>query len=106
MLRLSIIRSRGAKPDIEEVNAEASMEYLLKPAGFVRGGRGEATDDDWGHSRARIELDPDQFNETALQGLSDFSHAEVVYVFDRVTDDEIVTGARHPRGRKDWPKIG
>jgi tRNA (Thr-GGU) A37 N-methylase len=30
----------------------------------------------------------------------------VVYVFDKVTDDEIVTGARHPRGNKAWPRIG
>ncbi len=82
------------------------MEFHMKPVGFVRGGRPEATDDDWGRSRARIELDPAGFDETALQGLADFSHAEIVYVFDRVTDAEITTGARHPRGRQDWPKIG
>ena len=28
------------------------------------------------------------------------------FVFDKVGDDEIVTGARHPRGNTDWPKIG
>ena len=27
-------------------------------------------------------------------------------MFDKVTDDQIVSGARHPRGRTDWPKIG
>ena len=27
-------------------------------------------------------------------------------MFDRVSDDKIVSGARHPRGRADWPKIG
>ena len=27
-------------------------------------------------------------------------------MFDRVTDDQVVTGARHPRGNKDWPKVG
>jgi len=29
-----------------------------------------------------------------------------VFVFDRVGDDEIERGARHPRGRTDWPEIG
>jgi tRNA (adenine37-N6)-methyltransferase len=74
--------------------------------GHVRGGRDAPDDDDWGKSRARIELDASRFGPEALAGLSDFSHAEVVFVFDRVSDEEITTGARHPRGRADWPKIG
>jgi tRNA (adenine37-N6)-methyltransferase len=82
------------------------MAFTMKPVGHVLGGRSEAIDDQWGASRARISLDPTQFDDTALAGLDAFSHVEIVYVFDRVTDDEIVTGARHPRGRKDWPKIG
>ena len=38
--------------------------------------------------------------------LDSFSHAEIVYVFDRVGEDQIVTGARHPRGNTAWPRIG
>lgn len=79
---------------------------MIEPIGFVRGGRTEAVDDDWGASRARIELDPARFTPDALLGLDAFSHAEVIFVFDRVGDDEIEYGARHPRGRKDWPKVG
>lgn len=82
------------------------MEFTMKAVGRVQGGRNEAIDDNWGASRARITLDPAQFDETALAGLGGFSHAEIVYVFDRVRNDEIVKGARHPRGRTDWPKIG
>ncbi|HUO92465.1 MAG TPA: SAM-dependent methyltransferase [Rhizomicrobium sp.] len=82
------------------------MEFTVRPVGHVEGGRGEAVDDNWGASRARITLDPAQFDATALVGLDGFSHAEIVYVFDRVTDAEIVKSARHPRGRTDWPKIG
>jgi tRNA-Thr(GGU) m(6)t(6)A37 methyltransferase TsaA len=82
------------------------MEFQMKAVGFVKGGRDEATDDNWGASRARVELDAVEFDDTALEGLGGFSHAEIVYVIDRVTDAEIVKGARHPRGRKDWPKIG
>ncbi len=29
-----------------------------------------------------------------------------MFVFDRVTPDEIEHRARHPRGRKDWPLVG
>jgi tRNA-Thr(GGU) m(6)t(6)A37 methyltransferase TsaA len=82
------------------------MEYTMKPVAWVRGGRADPIDDDWGASRAVLQLDPDKFDDSSLAGLEAFSHAEIVYVFDRVTDDEIVAGARHPRGRADWPKIG
>ena len=82
------------------------MDFTLYPVGHVSGGRADPIDDDWGKSRAFIELDAARFDETALSGLNQFSHAEIVFVFDRVSDDEIVSGARHPRGRTDWPKIG
>ena len=82
------------------------MNFIMTPVGHVRGGRSDPIDDDWGASRAIVELDAARFDATALSGLDQFSHAEIVFVFDRVGDDEIVSGARHPRGRTDWPKIG
>ncbi len=82
------------------------MSIVMTPIGRVEGGRDVPEDDDWGGSRARIVLDPERFDDEALMGLETFSHAEIVYVFDKVTDDQIVTGARHPRGNKAWPKIG
>lgn len=81
------------------------MSITLEPVGHVRGGRTQATDDDWGASRARIELAA-HISDEALAGLTDFSHAEVIFVFDQVADDQIVTGARHPRGNEDWPLVG
>ncbi|HEV2562968.1 MAG TPA: SAM-dependent methyltransferase [Rhizomicrobium sp.] len=78
----------------------------MRPIGHVRGGRIEPIDDAWDSVEARIELDPALFGAEATAGLRDFSHIEVVYHFDRVPDDEIQTGARHPRGRRDWPKVG
>jgi tRNA (Thr-GGU) A37 N-methylase len=85
---------------------EEAMIIPMTPIGRVQGGRDVPEDDDWGKSRARISLDPERFDAEALAGLDAFSHAEVVYVFDKVGDDQIVTGARHPRGNKDWPKVG
>jgi tRNA (Thr-GGU) A37 N-methylase len=81
------------------------MSFVLEPIGHFRGGRDQPIDDDWGASRARVVLS-DAFTPDALAGLTDFSHAEIIFLFDRVTDAEIVTGARHPRGRKDWPLVG
>jgi len=82
------------------------MAIEMTPIGRVEGGRDVPEDDDWGESRARVVLDPARFDDEALLGLDSFSHAEVVYVFDRVSEDQIVTGARHPRGNKAWPRIG
>lgn len=79
---------------------------IMQPIGIVRSTRAEPIDDQWDQVEARIELDPKLFGPDATAGLSDFSHVEVVYYFDRVPDCEIQTGARHPRGRKDWPKVG
>jgi tRNA-Thr(GGU) m(6)t(6)A37 methyltransferase TsaA len=64
-----------------------------------------ADDDDWARERCIIELDP-RFGPDAVAGLGEFSHLEVVYLFHRVPDDEIESGARHPRGRADWPRVG
>jgi tRNA (Thr-GGU) A37 N-methylase len=80
--------------------------FALAPVGYVRGGRAEAIDDDWGASRARIELDPGRFGPDALAGLEAFSHLEVIFLFDRVPDAKIEYGARRPRGRADWPRVG
>ena len=44
------------------------MEFTMKAVGRVQGGRNEAIDDNWGASRARIALDPAQFDATALAG--------------------------------------
>ncbi len=83
-----------------------SKTFPLTPVGYVRGGRTVAVDDDWGASHARIELDPALFKPDALAGLADFSHLEVIFLFDRVPDEKIEYGARRPRGRADWPLVG
>ena len=78
----------------------------LTPVGWVRGGRAAAEDDAWDAERARIELDAARFGPDALLGLDSFSHAEIVFHFDRLPEDQISTGARRPRGNPDWPLTG
>ncbi len=82
------------------------MSFALEAVGYVRGGRDEPIDDRWGSSRARIELDPARFGPESLGGLEDFSHLEVVFLFDRVAASDIEFGARRPRGRAEWPRVG
>ena len=81
-------------------------EVTLKPIGIVRSPIREPVDDVWGGLTVGIELDPSRFTADSLAGLDEFSHVEIVFVFDRVPESEIHLGARHPRGRTDWPKIG
>jgi tRNA (adenine37-N6)-methyltransferase len=83
-----------------------SEAYAVVPIGRVVGGRDEVRDDDWGAERATIRLDGDQFAPAALAGLDAFSHLEVVYLFDRVDPKGVERGARHPRGNRDWPRVG
>jgi tRNA-Thr(GGU) m(6)t(6)A37 methyltransferase TsaA len=80
--------------------------FAVTPIGWVRSSRDEAIDDDWEAVTASIQLDPDRFAADSLAGLDEFSHLEVVYLFDRVDDDDVQAGARHPRGNTDWPRVG
>ena len=85
---------------------EAAVErFELRPIAHVRGGRAEPTDDAWDKVTATIEL-ASEFAPEALAGLDGFSHVEVVFLFHRVAASAVVAGARHPRGRTDWPKVG
>lgn len=77
----------------------------LEPVGWVRGGRSDPLDDNWGEERAIIELAPG-FPESALTGLETFSHAEILFFFNRVPESKIEMAARHPRGNTDWPLVG
>jgi tRNA-Thr(GGU) m(6)t(6)A37 methyltransferase TsaA len=77
----------------------------MVPIGVVRGGRADPIDDDWGEVHSEIVLD-ERFPADALDGLDAFSHLDVVYVFDQVDEAKVTVGARHPRGRADWPAVG
>jgi tRNA-Thr(GGU) m(6)t(6)A37 methyltransferase TsaA len=79
--------------------------FTLQAIGFVRSDRTEAIDDGWQQVTAQIELCED-FSPDALAGLADFSHAEVIFCFDRVSAETIERGARHPRGNHAWPRVG
>ncbi len=81
------------------------MRFELQAIGFVEGIRPHAEDDFWGGEQASIAL-IEAFSSEALQGLTDFSHIEVVFLFHEVEPVKIVTGARHPRNSPKWPAVG
>lgn len=81
------------------------MEIILSPIGYVRAARQRPEDDDWGNTRATIEL-ADSLPADALDGIESFSHAEIIFYFNQVDPAKIVTGARHPRNNPAWPRIG
>ena len=62
-------------------------------------------DDFWGSEESCIVLN-ESFTGEALQGLADFSHAEMLFLFHQVDPAKMVTGARHPRNNPDWPAVG
>ncbi len=78
----------------------------MTPIGRVAGGRREATKDGWGPNRCSLVLDPGRFGPEARAGVEALSHLEVLFHFHVAADEPQETGARHPRGRTDWPSVG
>ncbi len=77
---------------------------VLTPIGVVRGGRSQIYEDHWGAVVARLVLDPAVLDQAATDGLSEFSHIEVVFHFHQET--RVRRGAAHPRGNPPWPQAG
>jgi tRNA-Thr(GGU) m(6)t(6)A37 methyltransferase TsaA len=84
----------------------SQTEIVLRPIGVIRSPIKEVADDCWGGVIATIELDAARFAPECTLGLDQYSHVEVVFLLDRIPPEKIETGARHPRGRADWPKMG
>lgn len=81
------------------------MKIELTPIATVSNKRTTLADDHWGEIVSEIHLD-DAYPASALAGLDAFSHVEVIYFFDRVKPEQIVTAAEHPRENPAWPKVG
>jgi len=81
------------------------MDFTLRPVAYVHGRRQDVTDDYWGGEQSTIELAPD-LPEESLEGVEAFSHAEILFVFDKLDPTAVTVGARHPRGNTTWPRVG
>ena len=81
------------------------MQFSLEPVAFVASSRKQPLDDNWDSETFDIVL-TGRFDADALTGLSAFSHVEIIYVFHVVRSEDVVCGARHPRGNPSWPLTG
>lgn len=80
-------------------------KIVLEPIGHVETTRDGLGDDYWGGQESCIVLS-DRFTAAALQGIEEFSHVEVVFLFDRADPSKVVRGLRHPRNNPEWPAVG
>lgn len=80
------------------------MEINLTPLAYVKNSRTTILDDNWEEIIAEIELAEDIPTE-AFNNLTDFSHLEIIYYFDRVNNEDIVYSGR-PRGNLNFPIVG
>ncbi|MBU8860537.1 MULTISPECIES: SAM-dependent methyltransferase [unclassified Micromonospora] len=80
--------------------------FEITSIGTVRNDRTDIQhSDNWGAVRSTIVVD-ERFGEACLQGLEEFSHVEVLFVFDRFPDGGDHREARPYRGRPDLPPMG
>lgn len=80
------------------------MQFEVAPIAFVTNSRTTPTDDFWGSVIAEIELAPHVPTE-AFAHISDFSHLEIVFLFDQVSPQDVVYSG-HPRGNTAFPLTG
>lgn len=80
------------------------MEIKLKPVAWVKNSRIDPIDDHWESIVADIEL-ADHIPTEAFDHISDFSHLEIIYYFDKVRGKDIVFSG-HPRGNPNYPSVG
>jgi tRNA-Thr(GGU) m(6)t(6)A37 methyltransferase TsaA len=80
--------------------------FVVTPVGWVRSPRRDPADTDrWGSVASTVEVDQ-RFGDECLTGLADFSHVEIVFVFDRAAERNDYRELRPARGRSDMPTVG
>jgi tRNA-Thr(GGU) m(6)t(6)A37 methyltransferase TsaA len=80
------------------------MNIQLTPIAHVRNTRKSATDDFWGNIISEIEL-AENIPTASLAGISDFSHLEIIFHFDKI-DFSKIKFSGHPRGNPEFPLMG
>jgi tRNA (adenine37-N6)-methyltransferase len=82
------------------------MDFVVTPIGWVHSGRADAANTDhWGDVVSIVIVD-ERFGDDCLVGLDEFSHVEVVYVFDQASEKDDYRPLVRPRGRADLPEVG
>jgi tRNA (adenine37-N6)-methyltransferase len=80
------------------------MEVKLKSIATVKSTRTTPIDDYWEEVISEIELE-DHIPIEAFENITEFSHLEIIYYFDKVSSEDIVFSGR-PRGNPTYPLVG
>lgn len=78
--------------ELELADMTTARHIEFSPIGVVHSPAREPVDDVRGGVKCRIDLDSSRFTPECLQGLSDFSHVEVVFFLHRGPESEMATG--------------
>jgi len=81
------------------------VEWSVRAIAYIRNDRAEPVDDDWDDVMSTVEL-ADDVPASALEGLGDFSHVEIVFLADWAQDVPPAPWHRRPRGNPRWPDVG
>jgi tRNA-Thr(GGU) m(6)t(6)A37 methyltransferase TsaA len=79
--------------------------FVLSPIAYIYNSRTTLLDDHWGDIVSEIVLE-ESVPDESLDGIDKFSHAEILFYFDKVEDDKKFKYSRHPRENVSWPKVG
>jgi tRNA-Thr(GGU) m(6)t(6)A37 methyltransferase TsaA len=79
--------------------------FVVKPIAVVHSTRADAVDDHWDEVQSSITL-VEPYGPQTFTGLDQFSHLEVLFVFDRVDPDGPWAATRRPRNNPAWPEVG
>jgi len=83
-----------------------ALRNSITSIGTVHNARSDVQHTDrWGAVRSTIVVD-ERFGHACLQGLEDFSHVEILFVFDRFLEHDDHREPRPGRGRPDLPPVG
>ncbi|WP_392392162.1 tRNA (N6-threonylcarbamoyladenosine(37)-N6)-methyltransferase TrmO [Stygiobacter electus] len=80
------------------------MEIKMQPIATIKNSRKDPIDDYWETIVSEIEL-ADHIPTEAFDNISDFSHLEIIYYFDKVVNKDIIY-AGQPRGNLNYPLVG
>lgn len=79
-------------------------EIVMKPIGYVHNNVENKKDVSWGQDVSTIHLEEEYYS--GLEGLSDFSHAIIIYHLDKAVYDKEKHLQRRPQNREDMPLVG
>ncbi len=80
------------------------MQIKLTSIATVKNSRIEPSDDFWEEIISEIEL-AKHIPTEVFENISNFSHLEIIYFFDKVGSKDVVFSGR-PRGNPNYPVIG